>query len=44
MLRQMEWGLQNESVTKAKSGLASNYFIFLENLFQFQNLLKKELI
>ena len=32
MLRQIEWRLQNGPI---KNSFSSNYFIFLENLFQF---------
>ena len=39
MLGQIEWPLQNGPITKRS--FASNYFIFFENLFQFQNLLKR---
>ena len=37
MLRQIEWWLQNEPITK--NSFASNCFIFLKILFQFKNLL-----
>ena len=42
ILRQMEWGAQNGPITK--NGFASNYFTFLKILFQYKNLLHKELI
>ena len=38
MLRQIEWWLQNEPITK--NSFASNCFIFLKILFQFKNLLE----
>ena len=40
MLRQIEWQLQNGPIT-VSGVLPVTTFIFLENLFQFSNLLKR---